>query len=140
MDNIPEWEFGTLTLLRDTAGFTVMTSRAPRVNQQRIRIWQRQKLSSFLTTTRGCCHKPRINTAKALNIFRHTEIAWQTHLANAQFYARADNLQQWLAAVETRLGSLSQRLSASVGKRQLNTDLAGDSAASKRLRVPKSRW
>jgi hypothetical protein len=33
---------------------------------------------------------------------------------NAQFYARADNLREWLATVNTRLGSLSQRLSASV--------------------------
>jgi len=48
---------------------------------------------------------------------------------SAQFYARADNLQTWLSEVETRLGSLSQRLSASVGKRQLNTALAGDPAA-----------
>jgi hypothetical protein len=38
--------------------------------------------------------------------------------------------------VETRLGSLSQRLSASVGKRQLNLDLAGDSAASRATEVP----
>jgi hypothetical protein len=35
---------------------------------------------------------------------------------NAQFYARADNLADWLAIVEKRLGSLSQRLSASVGQ------------------------
>ena len=48
---------------------------------------------------------------------------------SAQFYARADNLRVWLGEVETRLGSLSQRLSASVGKRQLDTSLAGDSAA-----------
>ena len=47
----------------------------------------------------------------------------------AQFYARADNLTRWLADVETRLGSLSQRLSASVGKPRLNTDLAGDAEA-----------
>ena len=40
----------------------------------------------------------------------------------AQFYARADNLRQWLLDVETRLGSLSQRLSASVGQRRLNED------------------
>ena len=52
------------------------------------------------------------------------------NLQDAQFYARADNLQAWLAEVETRLGSLSQRLSASVGKRQLDVSLAGDSAAS----------
>jgi hypothetical protein len=36
----------------------------------------------------------------------------------AQFYARADNLREWLAMVNTRLGSLSQRLSASVGNKR----------------------
>ena len=48
---------------------------------------------------------------------------------SAQFYARADNLNYWLATVESRLGSMSQRLSASVGQRRLNTDLAGDASA-----------
>ena len=47
----------------------------------------------------------------------------------AQFYARADNLKDWLNQVEKRLGSLSQRLSASVGQTRLNTDLAGDPEA-----------
>jgi hypothetical protein len=47
----------------------------------------------------------------------------------AQFYARADNLSLWLGEMETRLGSLSQRLSMSVGKRQLDVSLAGDIAA-----------
>ncbi|MCG8609059.1 MAG: DUF2333 family protein, partial [Pseudomonadales bacterium] len=42
---------------------------------------------------------------------------------------RADNLRNWLKNVETRLGSLSQRLSESVGKQQLNIDLAGDPSA-----------
>jgi hypothetical protein len=46
-------------------------------------------------------------------------------LSGAQFYARTDNLEFWLGSVEKRLGSLSQRLSASVGQRRLNTDLAG---------------
>ena len=44
----------------------------------------------------------------------------------AQFFARADNLREWLAVVERRLGSLSQRLSASVGQVRVNTDLAGE--------------
>jgi hypothetical protein len=48
---------------------------------------------------------------------------------DAQFYARADNLKDWLSQVEKRLGSLSQRLSASVGQTRLNTDLAGESDA-----------
>ncbi|WP_188669278.1 DUF2333 family protein, partial [Tersicoccus solisilvae] len=48
---------------------------------------------------------------------------------DAQFYARADNLNEWLKEVQKRLGSMSQRLAASVGQERLNTDLAGDSAA-----------
>jgi hypothetical protein len=47
----------------------------------------------------------------------------------AQFYARADNLREWLAQVEKRLGSLSRRLGDSVATTVINTDLAGDPAA-----------
>jgi len=46
---------------------------------------------------------------------------------NALFYARADNLNNWLGDVGTRLGSLSQRLSASVGRVKLNTTLKTES-------------
>ena len=56
--------------------------------------------------------------------------------SDAQFYARADNLRNWLSTVNTRLGSLSQRLSASVGKRRINTDLAGEENASQSTRAP----
>jgi len=45
---------------------------------------------------------------------------------NAQFYARADNLNEWLSLVEKRLGSLSQRLSKARPQIRVNTDLAGD--------------
>src|SRR5690606_30176854 len=40
----------------------------------------------------------------------------------AQFYARADNLNNWLGDTATRLGSLSQRLSASVGRVRLDSN------------------
>jgi len=46
-----------------------------------------------------------------------------------QFYARADNLRSWLYLVSKRLGGLSQRLSASVGRTRINTDLANDPSA-----------
>ena len=52
-----------------------------------------------------------------------------TEQPQAQFFARADNLRQYLEIVEKRLGSLSQRLSASVGQVRVNTDLAGDTDA-----------
>jgi len=48
---------------------------------------------------------------------------------NAQFFARADNLNEWLTLVEKRLGSLSQRLSTSRAQVRVNTDLAGDANA-----------
>lgn len=54
----------------------------------------------------------------------------------AQFFARADNLRGYLSDVETRLGSLSQRLSASVGQVRVNTDLAGDANAEQATPTP----
>jgi hypothetical protein len=57
-------------------------------------------------------------------------------VSGAQFYARADNLRYFLATVDSRLGSLSQRLSASVGQLRLNTDLAGDTAATQSTEAP----
>ncbi len=48
---------------------------------------------------------------------------------HAQFYARADNLASYFEEVQKRLGGYSQRLSASVGREQVNTDLAGDNVA-----------
>jgi len=60
----------------------------------------------------------------------------QQNLQTAQFYARADNLSEWLAVVEKRLGSLSQRLSASVGQERTNTDLAGDPEAAQSTSTP----
>ena len=57
------------------------------------------------------------------------ELLDPTQLVDSQFFARADNLGAWLSDVKTRLGSLSQRLSASVGQVRINTDLSGDAAA-----------
>jgi hypothetical protein len=57
----------------------------------------------------------------------------------AQFYARSDNLRYWLSTVDSRLGSLSQRLSASVGQVRLNTDLAGETEASQSTVVPEEQ-
>lgn len=47
----------------------------------------------------------------------------------ARFYDRADNLREYLALVEKRLGNIGQQLSASVGDRRRNTDLSGDPVA-----------
>ena len=55
---------------------------------------------------------------------------------NAQFYSRADNLNEWLNLVEKRLGSLSQRLSAAKPQKRSNTDLDGDAGAEQSTPTP----
>ena len=137
MDNIPNWEFGVLVQIRDMA-------RTMRLD--------------FSRSQSQSAEDPDLSVAEGnffFNnsswVFPQTEDEYRTgrrHLeayldrladpqqANAQFYARADNLKDWLVGVETRLGSLSQQLSASVGKRQLNVDLAGDTAATQSTQAP----
>lgn len=137
LDNIPSWEIGALTMLRDTA-----------------RVYR----NDFSRSQSQSAENPSLAEAEGKFFFNNnswflpdTEGEYQagidyleTYLGeladqsanDAQFYARSDNLQSWLAAMETRLGSLSQRLSASVGKRQLDTSLAGDATATQSTTTP----
>lgn len=137
MDNIPEWEFGVLTLLRDTARvYRNDFSRSQSQSSEDPDLAEAEA-KFFFDNNSWLLPQSEDQYREGIEYFQ----SYRDRLANpseadAQFYARADNLQQWLAAVETRLGSLSQRLSASVGKRQLNTDLAGDSAATQATSSP----
>jgi hypothetical protein len=140
MDNIPEWEFGALTLLRDTA--RVYRNDFSRSQSQSTEDPDLAEAEAkfFFDNNSWLLPQTEDQYRDGIKYFQAYRDRLTNPLeANAQFYARADNLQQWLAAVETRLGSLSQRLSASVGKRQLNTDLAGDTAASQATQSPQER-
>ena len=130
LDNVPNWEFGVLTQVRDLA---------------------RVMRNDFSRSQTQSTEDPDLSLADPL--FHYSSDRWippdtegrykkameslESYLTrlsdptqpNAQFYARADNISAWLGLVEKRLGSLSQRLSASVGQERLNTDLAGDTAA-----------
>ena len=141
LDNIPSWEMGALTLLRDTArvyrnDFSRSQSQSaedPNLAEAEGKFFFDNN-SWFLPDTEG-------EYQDGIAFFD----AYLQQLANtaandAQFYARSDNLQVWLGAMETRLGSLSQRLSASVGKRQLDTSLAGDTNASQSTATPDERF
>jgi hypothetical protein len=55
---------------------------------------------------------------------------------DGQFFTRADNLSAYLQVVEKRLGSLAQRLAASVGQTRFNVDLAGDPHARQSTPTP----
>ncbi|RLT92281.1 DUF2333 family protein [Ketobacter sp.] len=137
LDNIANWEFGVLVQIRDM-------SRALRKDIARSQSTSREDVDLARA-------EPQLHFDHKSFWFPSTESeyrrgiqyleAYQVRLldddvSNAQFYARADNLRNWLADVETRLGSLSQKLSASVGKEQINVDLAGDAAARQSTRSP----
>ncbi len=124
MDNMPSWEYGVLVQVRDI-------SRALRKDFAR----SQSQSTEDADLARA---EPRFNFDNKSWALPASESEYQEgiksldrYLArlsdpnqpNAQFYARADNLNNWLGDVATRLGSLSQRLSASVGRVKLNTNI-----------------
>jgi hypothetical protein len=130
LDNIPNWEFGVLVQIRDIA-------RAMRNDFSRSQSQSTEDTDLIIA-------EPQFNFDNSSWVLPATEGEYQegvdalyrylNRLQNpgnpeAQFYARADNLKDWLSQVSKRLGSLSQRLSASVGQTRFNTDLAGDAEA-----------
>ncbi len=137
LDNVPNWEFGVLTQVRDLA-------RTMRNDFSRSQTQSTEDVD--LSKADPEFHSPNDRWFLPSTEARYTKgmeylEAYLVRLSDpeqpgAQFYARADNLNTWLELVEKRLGSLSQRLSASVGQDRLNTDLAGDSAATQSTAAP----
>lgn len=137
LDNIPNWEYGVLIQLRDL-------TRAMREVMSRSQSQSREDPDLALAEPRFNFQANSWMLPSSESQYEEGLVYLRAYLARlqdpeakeAQFYARADNLRQWLAAVDIRLGSLSQRLSASVGQRRVNTDLAGDGAATQSTPVP----
>jgi hypothetical protein len=138
LDNIPNWEFGVLVMVRDT-------SRVLRNDFSRSQ-------SQSLENPHLAEAEPRFNFANNSWLFPPTEnqyregveqlTAYLNNLAsqsepNTQFFTRADNLNELLAIIGKRLGNFSQRLNASVEELRINTDLAGDTAAQQSTQSPK---
>lgn len=130
LDNMPNFEFGVLVQVRDLA--RVLRNDYSRSQSQSLEDPDLAEAEpafnfsndSWIFPTTESKYREGIEALKGFRL-RLT----QTQEPDAQFYARADNLREWLAVVEKRLGSLSQRLSASVGQVRVNIDLAGDPAA-----------
>ena len=122
LDNIPSWEYGVIVQVRDI-------TRALRKDFARSQ-------SQSTEDPDLAKAEPKFNFDHKSWAFPATEDEYRLgikfldrYLANladpskdkVQFYARADNLNNWLGDVATRLGSLSQRLSSSIGKAHLQT-------------------
>jgi len=137
MDNIPNWEFGVLTQVRDAArAFRMDFARSQSQSKEDPDLAEAEGKFFFDNSSWAFpASESEYRTGIRL-LGKYLDRLSDPAQPAAQFYSRADNLQQWLQGVETRLGSLSQRLSASVGKRQLNLDLAGDPAAQRSTSRP----
>lgn len=130
LDNMPNWEFGVIQQARDLA--LVMRNDMSRSQSQSSEDESLVKAQNKLNIDTESWIFPSAegeygDAVEQLEEFLSRLI--DPEQPSAQFYARADNLRSWLGFVDKRLGSLSQKLSASVGKAQLNTSLANESAA-----------
>ncbi|HEY9202150.1 MAG TPA: DUF2333 family protein [Gammaproteobacteria bacterium] len=130
MDNIPNWEFGALSQIRDmTLSLRNDLTRSQSQSTEDKDIVQAE--NQFRIDSESWMLPPSESEyRKAIDaLYSYLSRLSDDNAQDAQFYARADNLSEWLGLVAKRLGSLSQRLSASVGQARLNTDLAGDAQA-----------
>ena len=130
LDNIPAWEFGALEMIRDMS--LVMRqefsrSQSQSVENKNLKVAQPQL---NIDHTSWAIPSAEGEYQKAINeLYAYRTALTQVNNQSAQFYARSDNLRAWIQEATKRLGSYSQRLSASVGREQINVDLAGDSVA-----------
>jgi hypothetical protein len=121
MDNTHNWEFGVVQQVRD---FT----RSLRND------FTRSQSQSMEDRDLGIA-EPALNNDTTSWLFPSTEDRFgegRQRLVNylnrlkdpndrdGEFYARADNLREWLQVAGRRLGGLSQRLSASVGQSRIS--------------------
>lgn len=127
MDNVPNWEYGALLQVRDLAkAYRNEFSRSQTQSTEDVDLLEADPLFSS-PSDRWLLPSSESQYRKAIGHVENYLVRLSDNDEyNAQFYARADNLADWLAVVEKRLGSLSQRLSASVGQVRVDTDLGGD--------------
>lgn len=130
-DNIPNWEKGVLYQVRDLTRATRDDfSRSQSTSAEDVNLKEGEPKFSFdndAWNPMASSESKYKDGVKHLNEYLHA-IADASN-PSSQFYARADNLVDYLGLVEKRLGSLSQNLSNSVGTVKENTDLANDANA-----------
>ncbi len=130
LDNIPSWEYGVLVQVRDLS--RALRKDFARSQSQSAEDGDLARAEPLFNFNNNSWVLPSSESQyregiSALN--RYQARLSEPNQKNALFYARADNLNNWLGDVNTRLGSLSQRLSASVGRVKLNSTLKTEAAA-----------
>lgn len=139
LDNIPNWEFGVLQQVRDLA-------RVIRNDYSRSQSQSREDADVaiaepkfFFDNNSWILPPSESRFREGIEGFtRYRDRLAGLKTPEALFFARADNLREWLAQIEKRLGSLTRRLGDSVATTVVNTDLAGDAAAEANSGLPDS--
>ena len=129
LDNIPSWELGVVNQLRDLGrvmrdDYTRSQSQSkedPDVAEGAPQFFYNN--DSWIFPTTESVYREGLDSFVA---YRERLTAGDP---DTQFYARTDNLREWLSQVEKRLGSLTRRLGNSVAATRINDDLGGDAAA-----------
>jgi hypothetical protein len=120
MDNIPNWEFGSLTASRDLV--RALRNDFSRSQTQSTEDKDLAEADPLLNSPNDRWLLPSSESQYRKAISRldgYLARLGDADDSNAHFYARADNLADYLQVASARLGSLSQRLSASVGQIRL---------------------
>lgn len=130
MDNVPNWEFGVLTATRDLVReMRNKFARSQSQSEEDVDLKEADPLFSS-PNDRWLLPSSENQYRKAIaHVDGFLTRLGKNDLNGAQFYARADNLADYLDLVSNRLGSLSQRLSASVGQLRLEGDAPVDATA-----------
>jgi hypothetical protein len=137
LDNIPNWEFGALTELRDLSDSLrndFSRAQSQSVEDKDLQVAQPQfnyNSDSWILPSTESEYRKGVAA-----LYRYLNRLSDQQAFDGQFFARADNLTSYLQVVEKRLGNLAQRLSYAVGQNRLNTDLAGDPSARQSTPVP----
>jgi hypothetical protein len=131
MDNVPNWEFGSLTASRDL--MRTLRNDFSRSQTQSTEDKDLAEADPLLSgpNDRWLLPSSESQYRKAMgDLDGYLLRLGDAPDSNAHFYARADNLADYLQLVSSRLGSLSQRLSASVGQIRIGDVGATDEPAS----------
>jgi hypothetical protein len=112
-DNMPSWEYGALTALRDaTSALRNHIARAQSQSKEDPDLAQAEPMFYFDHTS---WQLPSSESEYQKGIEAMKRYRARLTTRDASFFSRADNLRQYLEILEKRLGSLSNRLSASAG-------------------------
>ena len=140
LDNMPAWELGVLEMSRDLAlALRKDFSRSQSQSTENSYLKVAQPMFNIDHRSWAIPSAESEYRKAIAQLYLYRAELMDPAKPDSQFYARADNLRDWLKAVEKRLGSYSQRLSASVGQDRVNTDLAGDASARQSTDSPGSK-